>query len=147
MSNPASSILLYYWMFHLSERWDNGPIRMLYAIMDGSPNGVSDFAHRCVALWGDQYLVQFLKRASNVLRDKFTPYDDVYPMYYVFMALVFCELKAFADTEMREQSGLMYTLLVGWQRQMCAVPDPDKATIKFYMTLEIIQYVLSLLPP
>lgn len=97
---------------------------------------VASFVRDCVDFWGPEYPEQLLKRMSSVLRWKSTLYEDAATIYYVLTAMAYCDLQPFAKISMPEGTGLVPTLLVGWQRQRCE--DPDEITRKFYNSLPIL---------
>ena len=106
-------------------------------MMIGDLRRVAAFGDDCNRLWGTGYPEALLERISHVLRDKNTTHEDTYAIYYVLTALVYCNLTPFAEITMPEGTGLVPTLLTGWQRQRCQAPD--KLTRKFYVTLHIIE--------
>lgn len=136
LTSYGQHFLLYYWTFHVTDARDNDSITTVHDIMIADMHNVAVFGRDCIARWGNEYPEQLLKRMSSVLRDKGTTYEGAYPIYYILTALTHCNLQSFTKITMPEGTGLIPTLLIGWQRQRC--DEPDKLTRKFYVALLII---------
>lgn len=134
LTTYGPQFLLYYWTVCVTGTHDNDNLRHVKMIMVEDLRRVGAFVERCIESSEEVFVSQLLARLTTLLHDKTLSYGDAYTAHYVLTAFVYIDPDAFACVDMPEGLGLIPTLIVGWQRQLCHAPD--EIIRDFYVTLK-----------